>query len=1605
MERALLLNAENPSRVREIIRNKKSLEVIEVFRNILLNAESDENVIILEALICGTYENEELLDICEGVVDTLWSVVLPDRFHSIMSTYVTNSVEYLEDWKLERLCFKIVQNLKKQCIGKAVILDAFSKAMDKLETSGTAFNSLVKSLCNADWAAENTIPLLGLLSNYSLVRSSVKSILSKVLAKLDRFDCRILPDLLKSILIFSSPVLDLVLNNLQTYLNSNDRETSKLEDALLVAFVELCNQNDQFRSSFINVMKKFSGRSGLSDFVCAALLVVLPNTSLQSQALRTLSSYVLSGCSDNQLIQESCFLRGMCEIPPDPVQQITKLLSCCSLSWSCMNCSSSRDDIIGAIVNHLWSESCKPSAVQYADLLADLVALCPLEVAVFANRLDPVVDSLGLIPIELSAAIVHALLPLIRAGSKLLDAWEEDDQPLQNPIVQLRTRILTTLCKISSNARIRNRRTAVTCFLLLLKHLKVTVSAFRLAVRNSSSSSFSQHSTFSQSQSTQTNPSILYTQLQSTQVAQQAVTLPCDTSQNEALCTEIVSVLHRVIFSVFFRSQSGSFLEDPENRLKSDIYLGLCEVVARNKGLCETVLNLYIRCLIGIVRPDFLRHLKQTANTVLLTMPTVVEPSQPVTATGPVVSLDDLIKCTENGHFVRSEHPQILVWCLQLVLTHPLFASSWRRYRLSRSAEASNTSSESSQSSAGFSQFTQSAGSTTVACGRPVSSSLFSKAVALLIGISDSLRTTPLDDFGLTPDMDFGSSSTGKLNREKAQLLLGLYDACVEFELKDPLRGISATIEDNTEATKSTQDACWNRVRLLFARRLALRNLVYGKLPGLANSNIGHGNFLLSSGSSDGDSRAGLLILGVISAAQANLSRILRASVKSDVANSLAHHLLLTITSRLAQFTHCTGGGIPYAYRDGLIDAVVPILKDVIRYYNHMLLVEYDCNVTTNADSTESSHPRTGSTSNATTPSAALGVLEIAFVLALEFLGSNRLHQLAMRLYPAASNPNYRYPTSEADDDPNELEDLEQEEEYPERSQSEISPAQALSTMIKLIKGWITHLLAPPEVNPQTQHSSAHSANRTKDLVILLPVLVRLCRARAIVGAGDSSGSRSNSNPYAGLDRVLVWLLRLMRAPGKSTAETNALVSSARVQLVNQAIWLAHLVGDFADGDARAVTSLTTTSSDLSIECLLSTLAADIHISLGDTIDAKDGTDVSVGPENDVTFPLVNRSSSLLLLPLIYSAIRQLLTEFEWILNYLTSTLGGRLKLETLSDEVTTNEESSDQDNAHEEVLCRRLVGLGETLGHLFQTTLPAPSANADNLLETGFRVFNFLTSLVKYYLRIVRSRCGRFPVIFERVIRVFGKFVSPNAYSFIAYIQHAESEKVKAIQDKKPLKKDAKNSGKKEASQSALKKDLSNGSLAPALISRSIKESRLIPQLIYAIEQYERFLMQLSKRSKVNLMRNVKLAVSRDFRINQATVIAQQERCAALSVSSDSEDDGSDEANNQPVGGNGAAPSNERSSIVHGEDIENRTPVSTGYRPSVVDLVVPADSSQSQLQMNPLESAEIRTPEWGTRLPASAARRSALKRPLQSDREGLGRSPPVKLMSRNPPA
>uniref|UniRef100_A0A4W3I963 FA complementation group I n=1 Tax=Callorhinchus milii TaxID=7868 RepID=A0A4W3I963_CALMI len=183
---------------------------------------------------------------------------------------------------------------------------------------------------------------------------------------------------------------------------------------------------------------------------------------------------------------------------------------------------------------------------------------------------------------------------------------------------------------------------------------------------------------------------------------------------------------------------------------------------------------------------------------------------------------------------------------------------------------------------------------------------------------------------------------------------------------------------------------------------------------------------------------------------------------------------------------------------------------------------------------------------------------------------------------------------------------------------------------------------------------------------------------------------------------------------------------------------------------------------------------------------------------------------------LVLSQVAKVLEEVEWLIIKLKGQL-----------EVSDDHEGSPCSSAQEAVEKAAILQLATVLTafhELMQTAIPAGSC-VDVLLKELAKMYNILTALVKY---VSVNPC---------LVKLSGSHLTPHCYAFITYVQVSH---------------------------------------VPAKV---LRETKPIPNLIFAVEQYEKFLIHLSKKSKVNLMQYMKLSTSRDFRINAATLDALENR------------------------------------------------------------------------------------------------------------------------------
>ncbi|VDN96546.1 unnamed protein product [Rodentolepis nana] len=1169
-----------------------------------------------------------------------------------------------------------------------------------------------------------------------------------------------------------------------------------------------------------------------------------------------------------------------------------------------------REDIVATALNRIWAQPTKPVCFQMTELIGELAALCPVEFAESASEpLSRIFDCLGVFPLEVSTALLHALLPLFVVSVAKTDS--NNAAKGMTALAELQLRVITTLRKMATTYSVPVRRIAVAGFISLLKNLRVRSSNFRTASQQSwsmssqseasSQSWFNSIATFSQVPTS--DAFLLFSQIKSTQVAQAVTKLPSNLERNESLCTEIVSLLHRLINSTFFGGTSGSLLSDPSALVKSDIYWGLCEVAVSNRGLVGPVLTLFTRLLSACIEPA-LSNYKPIFKDGAFILP------QAVTAVPLKLSQLISIGSGSESELCYRDHPEILVWCLQILLSLPLLRHHWTRFGSSFVQPGSSLTS-------GSSQFTQTSNSillsqSALLCGSfGLSMRIFNRAASLLLNLCASLRETALDEFGLTPDIDLGSSPAGQANRARLMVLLGLYDACLEFEAKNLLN----TVTDS--------GATWSHLKRLFSRREAARKLFFRisdkdeeeQLKAdetLATNSVSTPANEVSTnlcfvGTSEGRLRGALLVSGLRSIVAA----LPRALLSASTAPAFALQLLQTTCARLAELTAGVNSQqqslLSVVYRSTFVRIVARILRLAIRFYASYL------------DDVEGEETQAKSSSLSSTATTALQTCALCFSVVADSLGSKRLLTLVTELHSVALDPK---PLSEDDADCGNGEEI--VEPKINESNIEIEPSaseqivtnqsRALTSLVKLFKGWVTRVLnltsSSLGVDSPDQSMSRLLANTPRgscclitDLTILLPTLIRLCEARTNVLSASSAASSVTSSStvqhpdFSGLDRVLVWLLRLITSNEVFEGKAGVQVGSQTMRLT---LHLARLLGSANSagtsnvGQRRSSAGISSLS-ELTWDDIIVLLATDIRTTLGSIENdvSESGTRSSGSSASSshvktsklerksmkITFPMLRcRSAVNSLFQILMPALAQALDDLSWLVASVNQEVqrdilesGLFVAAPKSSNTIFTN--LPDARRARELAICDMLLTFGEVLDELLQTSIQPAFAYEVIRLTTGF--FDLLGKLTKHaslylyystylpsYLSLIQRNCGTFPSTFERVVRLFGRQVSPHSYTFVYFIQVREAENLEV----KPPK--------RAKTDSTFVKP-KNPAPSKTMISRNLKDAKLIPQLIFAVEQYESLLSTLSKKSKVPLIDNIRMGLSRDFRINQSSALA----------------------------------------------------------------------------------------------------------------------------------
>ncbi|EDM08578.1 rCG24564, isoform CRA_b [Rattus norvegicus] len=277
-------------------------------------------------------------------------------------------------------------------------------------------------------------------------------------------------------------------------------------------------------------------------------------------------------------------------------------------------------------------------------------------------------------------------------------------------------------------------------------------------------------------------------------------------------------------------------------------------------------------------------------------------------------------------------------------------------------------------------------------------------------------------------------------------------------------------------------------------------------------------------------------------------------------------------------------------------------------------------------------------------------------------------------------------------------------------------------------------------------------------------------------------------------------------------------------QFVQMLSWTSKICKEHSQEDASFCKSLMSLFFSLHVlykspVTLLRDLSQDIHGQLGDI-------DQDVEIEKTDHFAIVNlRTAAPTVCLLVLSQAEKVLEEVDWLI----TKIKGSVNQETLSDEMTPEDASSQAvpPTVHIEKAITMQLGTLVTFFHeLVQTALPSGSC-VDTLLKDLSKIYSTLTAFVKYYLQVCQSS-RRIPNTVEKLVKLSGSHLTPVCYSFISYVQNKSSNNPKCPEKEK----------------AAVSKSM----------AKVLRETKPIPNLVFAIEQYEKFLIQLSKKSKVKI-------------------------------------------------------------------------------------------------------------------------------------------------------
>ncbi|KAL0269203.1 UNVERIFIED_CONTAM: hypothetical protein PYX00_007013 [Menopon gallinae] len=243
-------------------------------------------------------------------------------------------------------------------------------------------------------------------------------------------------------------------------------------------------------------------------------------------------------------------------------------------------------------------------------------------------------------------------------------------------------------------------------------------------------------------------------------------------------------------------------------------------------------------------------------------------------------------------------------------------------------------------------------------------------------------------------------------------------------------------------------------------------------------------------------------------------------------------------------------------------------------------------------------------------------------------------------------------------------------------------------------------------------------------------------------------------------------------------------------------------------------------------------------------------------------YKIVNSKTANSCVIAVCDALRVHVNQVEWIV--------ARLKSELLILSHSTNNSEKNEDLCERErELCRQITYSMRILSLLCTMAIP-PGVYADAVLKELGNFYNKLTTVTKYFiLKVGKYHHQLLDSKFDKTVKLVDHDLSKNMYCFT---EHVIADGTTGIEQSK--------------------KD------PTFLKNKSLRETKIIPKVIFEKEQFQKFVIQLSNKAKINMVGQTKYALARDYRLyaKQVKEILEKENIQLDDVDMENDDAERDE-------------------------------------------------------------------------------------------------------------